>query len=270
MPGLFPIPTGLNAGRIGRSHMTLPNLYLGRTNPAFPCTPLRWASPSNTNTPVRWRWPEPGQERIRKLLSRAAMRPIYRFTSWKLGRSVQLESALEEQVALQLDACPTIDAYAEQPALLEFLTPEGERTRHVPDFAVSHRGTPGFLEIKFARDVDERVLQRTELLIRLLAPLGIGYRLVTEIDLPGPARLANAWCLLSRGRQSVTEVQVLLTHQQARIGMTLGDLGWNQPTTARQLARQILEGRLSVDLSQRLGAGTMAFTTKQEEGWLWA
>ena len=249
--------------------MTLFTHDLG-LSPGFPVALPRWQAPDPSNSLITWRWPAQGQVRMRNLVSRAAMRPIYRFTSWKIGRSVQLESALEEQVALQLDACPTISAYAEQPALLEFITSKDEWARHVPDFAVLHRGSPGFLEVKFARDVDENVQQRTQNLIRLLAPFGINYRLVTEVDLPGPARLNNAWSLLSRGRTAITAAQALLTYQQARAGMTLGDLGWNQTTGARQLARQILEGRLSVDMSQRLSADTIAFTTQQQEGWLWA
>ncbi|MBO9873519.1 hypothetical protein J7370_08925 [Xanthomonas sp. D-93] len=243
-------------------------LDLGMSSPGFPVALPRWPAPSNAL--ITWRWPAEDQVRVRNLVSRGAMRPIYHFTSWKLGRSVQLESGLEAQVAQQLDACPTVSAYAEQPVVMEFSTPEGVWSRHVPDFAMLQRGVPIFLEVKFTRDVDEHVLQRTQLLKGLLAPLGIDYRLVTEEDLPEPVRLENSWSLLSRGRARIPEVQALLIHEQARANMTLGMLGWGRPTIARQLARLILEGRLSVDMSQRLGPDTLAFTMQQGGGWLWA
>lgn len=243
---------------------------LGVPRPSFPVVLPRWPAPNPDDALITWKWPEDGEVRARNLLSRGAMRAIYRFTSWKLGRSVQLESALEEQVALQLDACPTVSAYGEQPVLMQFAAPGGGWARHYPDFAVLHRGIPVFLEVKYVRDVDASVLQRTQYLTMLLAPLGITYRLVTELDLPSPNRQANAWSLLTRGRTTVTDVQALLVHQQALSGAPLAELGWGQAATARSLARQILEGRISADLSQPLGLDTMAYTSEHEEGWLWA
>lgn len=250
--------------------MTLFTPDLGVPRPSFPVVLPRWQAPHPDEAPITWKFPPEGEVRARNLLSRGAMRAIYRFNSWKLARIVQLESSLEEQVAQLLDACPTVAAYAEQPVLMQFESSEGAWARHYPDFAVLHRGLPAFLEVKYARDVDSLVLERTRHLISLLAPLGIGYRLVTELDLPCADRLTNAWSLLSRGRSAITDLQALLVHQQARPGASLSALGWGQAATARSLARQILEGRISVDLSRPIGPDTMAYTSEQEEGWLWA
>lgn len=250
--------------------MTFFTSDLGSCSPGFPVVLPRWQAPTSPDAPITWQWPAEGKVRVRNLVSRGAMRATYRFTSVKLGRIVQLESSLEEQVALLLDACPTVSAYAEQPVLMEFITPDGSRSRHVPDLAVLHHGVPMFIEVKFSRDVDLEVLQRTRRLIDLLAPLGIGYRLVTEADLPAPTRLDNAWSLLTRGRVDVSPTQLVLIHERARHGATLGELGWKQPGLARQLARQILEGRISVDLSCPLDANTLVSTSRHAEGWLWA
>lgn len=250
--------------------MTLFTPDLGVPRPSFPAVLPRWPAPDLHDALITWWWPPAGEVRARNVLSRGAMRAIYRFSSWKLARSVHFESALEEQVALQLDACPTVGAYAEQPVLMEYATPYGGWARHYPDFAVLHRGSRAFIEVKFARDVDASVLERTQHLSTLLAPLGIAYRLVTEVGLPSPARLANAWSLLSRGRTAITDLQALLVHQQALDGVSLADLGWGRVAIARSLARQIMEGRISVDLSRPIGLDTMAYTSQHEEGWLWA
>lgn len=242
---------------------------LGQGAPGFPAVLPQWPAPDLQWAGLSWTWPAAGKVRMRKLLSRGARRPIFRFTSLKLGRSVQLESMLEEQVALQLDACPSVAAYAEQPVMIHVITEQGP-LRHVPDFAILQDGRPGFLEIKYARDVDAQVRYRTALLCERLAPLGMGYRLITEQDLPSPHRLSNAWALLSRGRSKVTDLDALLLHHQTSQSTTLGELGWDNPATARRLARHILEGRLPVDLSVPLGRDSRVGAASKKEAWLWA
>jgi len=251
--------------------VTLPHLYLGPVDPAFPRPPIRWLSPDLDQTGIAWAWPEQGKDRARKLLSRAAMRPIYRFTSLKMGRSIHMESALEQQVAMLLDACPTIEAFGEQPATIHFDNGEGIG-RHIPDFAVTQKGRPWFLELKFSKDVDAPVLARTERLTDLLCPLGIGYRLLTEKHVTHGPRLANAWALLQRARQSVNPHQSLMTHQRVAHtpGVSLGELGWGTPLRTASLARDLIQGRFHVNFGQAITSDTCAWPTHVEGGWLWA
>lgn len=241
----------------------------GLKAPGFPHVLPQWLAPDLQWAGLTWHWPPPGSVRMRKLLSRGARRPIFRFASLKLGRSVHMESLLEEQVALQLEACPSVSAYAEQPVMFHLATTDGPM-RHVPDFAVLQDGQPGFLEIKYAKDVDAQVLRRTAILADRLAPFGMSYRLVTEADLPNAARLANAWALISRGRAKVSDLDTLLLHHQAAHTTTLGELGWGDPAVARRLARHILEGRLQVDLSVLLGRQSRVGAAAKKEAWLWA
>lgn len=251
--------------------MTLPDIYLGPVGPAFPREPVRWASPATSADGVRWAWPDAGKVRVRKLLSRAARRPIFRFSSLKMGRSIHLESQLEHELALLLDACPRVDAFAEQPVVMEFNT-AGGTARHIPDFAVAHQGRPWFVEVKFARDVDAAVLERTHHLTKLLADVGVGYRLMTEQDLPAPTRLSNAWSLLQRGRRMTTDHDTVLTLHQVitHPRITLGELGWDDTTRATILARELMQGRLHTDFSARLSSTSIVQATPVEGGWLWA
>ena len=251
--------------------MTLRNHLPGYSSPTYPRAPLRWPSPEHPAAGVQWWWPDEGKVRVRKLLSRAAMRPIYRFASLKMGRSIHLESALEHQVAMLLDACPTVEAFGEQPVTLEFETGTGA-ARHIPDFAVSHRGHPWFLEVKYSKDVDSTCLQRTQRLVDLLAPLGIEYRLITEKDLPLQPRLSNAWALLQRGRRTVPPHLSLMTYQRvlSSPGITLGELEWASPLIAASLAGDLMQGRLHTDLGKTLTLESPILASQTEGNWLWA
>ena len=251
--------------------MTLPNYYPGYSGSAYPRAPLRWPSPEEPNAGVQWWWPEHGKVRARKLLSRAAMRPIYRFTSLKMGRSIHLESALEHQIAMLLDACPTVEAFAEQPVTMEFDSGQGV-ARHIPDLAVYSHGRPWFLELKYSKDVDSSCMQRTQRLISLLVPLGIGYRLVTEKNLPHQRRLSNAWALLQRGRPTVPQDLSLMNYQQvlSSPGISLGRLGWATPLIAASVARDLMQGRLHTDFGNALTPDSPVWTSQTEGNWLWA
>lgn len=244
-----------------------PRAYGSGLPPAAP----RWPSPALDRSAISWRWPDAGKVRMRKLLSRGAMRPIYRFPSLKLQRDVQMESDLERQMAMLFDACPAVASFAEQPAEL-VLTHGHWSGRHIPDFAVVHRGRPGFIEAKYYKDVDAEVLARTRSMAAALAGAGIGYHLVTERDLPCQARLDNARILLQRGRlpRNPVDAFLVLCRVQDGTAMTLGDLGWTLPGRSHALARDILEGRLHVDLSLRLTATTPVVSGPHAEGWLWA
>lgn len=250
--------------------MTLLNYLPGQSSPLFPRAPLRWAPPQSA-AGVQWRLPDEGKVRARKLLSRAATRPVYRFTSLKMGRSIHLESALEHQVAMLLDACPTVDAFGEQPVTIEFDTGRG-MAKHIPDLALTHRGQPWFLELKYSKDVDQACLDRTRRLTELLMPLGIGYRLVTEKDLPQQPRLSNAWVLLQRGRRTVPSHLSLMIYQRVlqSPGITLRELEWASPMTAAALARDLLQGGLYADLGEKISEKTAIWTSPVQGGWLWA
>lgn len=199
------------------------------------------------------------------------MRPIYRFASLKMARSIHLESSLEHEVAMLLDGCHTVETFGEQPVRMQF--DNGERMEvHFPDFALTHHGHPWFLEIKFWRDVDQRALQRTQRLRDLLCPLGIGYRLITEKDLPAGARLSNAWALLQRGRMAANQHLSLLTSQRVAHapGITLGELGWGNRLNTASLALDLIQGRLHADFGAAISQGTCVWPTKIEGNWLWA
>lgn len=230
-------------------------------------------APLNESTSLSAKPPEEGHVRVRRLIHRGAPRPVSKFLSVTLGRSVHCESSLEIDAALILDACPSVSTFGEQAVTLHYF--EGNVWRwHVPDFVVVADGVREFIEIKFQRDIDDEVLERTQLLTRLLGQFGYGYRLLSEKTLRTGVALKNARSLLVRGREEVPPLWALCTHEKVRKEgpLTLGSLGWNIPgkPEGSWIARLIISGALSADLSVALSSdSTVGIPSSSKESQLW-
>lgn len=218
--------------------------------------------------------PEEGHVRVRRLIHRGAPRPVSKFLSVTLGRSVHCESSLEIDAALILDACPAITDFGEQAVTLHYL--HGNVWRwHIPDFIAVAGGVREFIEIKFQRDINAEVVERTELLVRLLEPFGYGYRLLTEETIRTGAALKNARSLLVRGREEVPPLWALCTHEKIRSEgpLTLGSLGWNSPgkSEGSWIARMLISGALSTNLSMILSPDSTVDlpSSARKESQLW-
>lgn len=231
-------------------------------------------APLNGSNPLYAVPPGAGQVRVRRLIHRGAPRPISKFLSVTLGRSVHCESSLEIDAALMLDACPTVTSFCEQAVTLHYF--DGNAWRwHIPDFIVAAGSIREFIEVKFHRDIDDEVLDRTRLLVKLLEQFGYGYRLLSEKTLRTGVALANARALLVRGREEVPHLWALCAHEKVRNGgpLTLGSLGWNIPGKPEGcwIARLIISGSLSTDLGVALSCDSTVDlpspTTKESRLW---
>lgn len=194
--------------------------------------------------------PQPGEVRIRNLVHRGALRPVFKTTSVKLDRVVQCESALEHEASLLLDVIPAVQAFSEQPVRLHF-PPEVMWISHIPDFAVLLADRLIFVEIKFEKDVDPEVKERTLYLERQLAALGADYRLITDRHLRQGDQAQNALRVLRRARHAISEIQLLATLEKLRVleRAALGAFGWSVPDSqeATSIARLIMSGYADFD-----------------------
>lgn len=194
--------------------------------------------------------PPPGEVRIRNLVHRGAPRPVFKTTSVKLGRVVQCESALEHEVALLLDVSPAVQAFAEQPVRIHYQV-EGEWRSHIPDFVLLVSDRLTFVEIKFEKDVDVEVSERTRLLEGKLGGLGASYGLLTEHHLRQGNHIQNALRVLRRARHAISEVQLLATLEKLRsVGrIPLAAFGWSVADSleAVGIAQLIMSGHASID-----------------------
>ena len=226
-----------------------------RTLPAASTAPAMLATRSWVGVSL----PPPGRCRVRKIVHRGAPRPVTKVPSILLGRCVHCESELEAELALILDACPGVMWFGEQPALLQY-THRGVIHTHFPDFAVATTEGREFVEVKFRHQVTDEVLERTALLTQRLHRYGVGYRLVTEDQIRGGTALANARKLLVRGREATTPIWTLQAYETVRQRgvTTLADFDWERPGSfdAAGVARQIIDGRLHIDMTATIGADT--------------
>ena len=194
--------------------------------------------------------PPPGEVRIRNLVHRGAPRPVFKTTSVKLGRVVQCESALEREAGLLLDVSPAVQAFAEQPARIHYRTQDGWRS-HIPDFAMLIADGLMFVEIKFEKDVDAEVRERTGSLEGKLGALGVGYRLLTERHLREGDYVQNALRVLRRARHAISEVQLLATLEKLRAvdRLPLAAFGWSvaESQEAVGIAKLIMSGHAAID-----------------------
>lgn len=218
--------------------------------------------------------PRPGQVRVRRLVHRGAPRPTTKVPSVLLNRIVQCESVLEAELASILDVCPGVVWFAEQPAVIHYMI-AGVAKSHIPDFAVATRNGCEFVEVKFEKDVTDQVAERTARLTARLRPYGMGYRLVTERDIRIRPKLRNARQLLIRGRETTPLVWAIQAYETVRRRgfVPLAEFGWNQPGSfeAGGIARQILEGRLHLDMSKEITPATSVYIAPSlsKENQLW-
>jgi len=208
--------------------------------------------------------PAPGLLRMRTLVHRGVQRPVFKITSVKLGRVVHCESPLEVDLVLQLDADPKVVSFAEQPARLRYQNRDAWRS-HVPDFAISNAdGKLILAEVKFEKDVDEDVRERTRWIEACLPKLGAEYRLLTERSIRAGSAVQNASRVLRRARHTASEADLLRVLETLRgeVGLTLDAFGWNVPASqsAICIARLILNGKAAVDLRQPLSGSSRVWS----------
>lgn len=204
---------------------------------------------------IQMQLPQNGEQRMRNLISRAAMRPTIKFPSMKLDRTVQCESLLEYEAALLFDASYLCSAYCEQPLALQF-TLDGQHIRHVPDYAVLWGQKLVILEYKFSRTITKLDLEKTRYLQAMLRIRGVDYQLLTEHDVRLGHRLENAKQLLRRGRQPQAVMGQLQSYEMLRRKrvMTLAEFGWNSPNSelACSIAKMLLDGRAVMERDELL------------------
>ena len=190
--------------------------------------------------------------RMRKLVHRGTQRPVFKVPSLKLDRSVHCESLLEHEAALLLDADPAVAEFTEQPVRLHFqVTADAEPTSHIPDFAVLGDGRLRFIEVKFEKDVDTGVSERTDRLRNLLNKFHVGYELWTEHHVRRGHAAENALRVLRRARYPTDDARELAALERLRSAkrLRLDQLGWDEtdPLNAACIARLILGGHAQID-----------------------
>lgn len=207
--------------------------------------------------------------RVRRLVHRGTQRPVLNVPSLKLARPVQCESLLEYEAALLFDVWSLVETFAEQPVRIHYVH-RGEWRLHIPDFAVMTDRRKALVEVKFQKDVDQSVLDRTCHLQRSLRRVGWDYHLLTEANLRRGSVIDNARAILRRARYATCEIRALQTLERLRIraGSTLHDFSWSTHghPDAVSLALLITTGYAVVEWLRPLSGSSAVWTATRENG----
>jgi hypothetical protein len=213
-------------------------------------------------------FPEPGQLRSRKVVSRSRARPTGKYPSWKMSRMIQWESENELNAFRLLDCDPDVTCFNEQPCEVMYVL-DGKVRSHFPDILVEKKGRKELWEVKPESQAQELdVVTRTALLVQGLPLWGYTYRVVLAKDLAMQPRQGNASFLLGLGRRAVTDCeQEFIRRALARHGSLLwsdacsGEYG---PMGRAIFCNLVLRGVLTVDLKLPISPSTRFVARKED------
>lgn len=220
-------------------------------------------------------WPPTFPGRIRNVITRSGTRRRYIVPCFRHGdREAHGEAAEEAAAFILLDACPGVE-FQEQPARFTFQW-RGKTCQHFPDLLVASNDRVEFWECKRAEESqDFWIKKRTERLQELLAPLHIGYRVVSGLALFDEDFLDNAKRVRRFAKHSVSPS----SEAEARAQLDLhGALGFQQlaerlrsPSPTDDLMAMIYHGNVVTNMGIKLTPLSQLYTTSDERRspWVW-
>jgi len=214
-------------------------------------------------------FPQPGQLRSRKVVSRSNARSAGKYPSWKMGRMMHWESNNELNAFWLLDSDPKVIRFSEQPCQIVYVMDGLERI-HYPNILVTTAGGKQLWEVKpRSNAADPDILARAAFLSCVLPRWGYEYRTVLAEDLARQPRLRNANLLLSLGKRAVSDAEF---EDVRRTMAEQGSLAWAEacagnhgPRGREILCSLALRGVLTIDMNLPISL-TTEFVA--EKGWL--
>lgn len=203
-------------------------------------------------------FPQDGKIRSRKVVKRSNARNTGKYPSWKMLRMMQWESVHEGNAMRILDATPNVISFTEQPCEIIY-TLNNTKHRHYPDLMVITNNHREFWEVKTEFDANSpEVAERTAFLSQALPEYGYSYRIVFAEVLAKQPRLDNVKRLNKLGRRPVSIIEAerirrLFTHESV---IPWGIFEQQSHERLRIISRLILEGNLTIDLSQPISPNT--------------
>ena len=205
-------------------------------------------------------FPEPGQMRSRKVVSRSNARSTGKYPSWKMGRMIHWKSINELNAFRLLDCDPNVTSYSEQPCQIVYILDGVERV-HYPDILVTTTAGKQLWEAKLRSNASEpEVIARATFLSRALPRWGYEYRTVIGEDLARQPRLNNANLLLSLGKRAVSDCE---WEDVRRIVAEQGALVWSEASSGNYgakgreiLSSLVLRGVLTIDMNSPISPAT--------------
>ena len=206
-------------------------------------------------------FPEPGQMRSRKVVSRSNALSAGKYpSSWKMGRMMHWESSNELNAFRVLDCDPNVTSYSEQPCQITYVM-DGVEMIHYPDIlATTPVGKELWVVKPRSKALEPEVLARTALLSRALPRWGYAYRMMFAEDFARQPLLSNANLLLSLGKRAVSDCELETVR---RIMAEQGTLVWSEACAGNYglrgreiLCNLVLRGALTIDMNLPISPAT--------------
>ena len=133
------------------------------------------------------------QSRSRKVVKRSNHGHVYKFASQKCGRTIQLESSLEYDLAIILEFEPGVILYQEQPLELQIVMDDKIKTVYPDMMVFQDDGSTQIIEVKPAEKAQRPpIMKKFELEHQALESLGYQFKVFTECDIRNGLRLKNS------------------------------------------------------------------------------
>lgn len=179
---------------------------------------------------------------------------------------VEYESTLERDFIVLTDVLPGVTVLRGQPLTLDFRGPDGRLCHYTPDFYVEFAdGCAWLVEIKYRSDLRDdwaKLKPRFKAAIRhCSAHNGVRFRIFTEVEIRGNARLKNAQLLRTyRERTPNPTIEQHLYQTLRELGATTPDRLLATAYDAHEdrlkaiahIWRLVLTGAIHADLTQPL------------------
>ena len=170
-------------------------------------------------------YPEKGKVRVREPFTKSSPFTKGRMNSNKMGRVIKWSSQGEKNFFQILEADSNVKSYGEQPVKIHYEY-NGKVRTHVPDGLVVTKKGKWLCEVKPKDKVNQDLIDRTNLLTKLL-PLfkdAYFYALVISEDIANPVKQKNLELILqlSKGFQASKYAQKIASCPE--ITTTLGSL----------------------------------------------
>lgn len=210
--------------------------------------------------PSRIIMPENGANRARKVVHRSNHGHVVKFASKKCSRTLELESLLEYDRAIQLEFHPDVITFQEQPFLLEYAD-DGVIKKIFPDFLVLYRD--GSRIIEEVKPLKEAALpefcRRSDIEKRVLSQHGYGFDVLTELKIRHGLELVNSKKLLPYRRYTVSSLLRESVKNVLCKGAETGHalIGHVAGLTEEALYTMVAHGHIVGDLSVSLGLATL-------------
>jgi hypothetical protein len=206
-------------------------------------------------------FPQYGELRARKVISRSNTRPTGRYPSFRMERMIHWRSVHELNAYRLLDCNPAVIEFSEQPCVISYRL-YGHDQEHYPASRVKTANTQTLLEIMTSECAQRpEIADRSRLMKKYLPAHGYDYQVGIAEDVGRQPRLCNVRFLLRYGQGDLSFHQREFSRQLFSVHNALlwKDVleGRHAPFSMQVALRLVLEGNLYLNLEESFGPLTL-------------